>query len=325
MNIAFFNTKPYDRLWFEPLSKEYGMKIHFIESSLMPDTVILASGFDAVCIFVNDNVTEQIAEALASLGIKLILLRCAGFNNVNLDATRALGITVLRVPSYSPTAVAEFSMASILTVNRKLHRAYTRTRDFNMSINGLMGQDLNGKTAGVIGTGKIGQCMIDIFNGFHMKVLAYDLYPNENLDAIYVTLDELFEKSDVISLHCPLTADTYHLINELSIRKMKQGVIISNTSRGSLIDSAALIDGLKEGHIGAVALDVYEEEDGLFYEDVSNKIIQDDILSRLCTFPNVLITSHMGFFTKEAMQAIAVETLQNAFAYENGMKLLNIV
>ena len=302
MNIAFFNTKPYDRLWFEPLSKEYGMKIHFIESSLMPDTVILASGFDAVCIFVNDNVTEQIAEALASLGI-----------------------TVLRVPSYSPAAVAEFSMASILTVNRKLHRAYTRTRDFNMSINGLMGQDLNGKTAGVIGTGKIGQCMIDIFNGFHMKVLAYDLYPNENLDAIYVTLDELFEKSDVISLHCPLTADTYHLINELSIRKMKQGVIISNTSRGSLIDSAALIDGLKEGHIGAVALDVYEEEDGLFYEDVSNKIIQDDILSRLCTFPNVLITSHMGFFTKEAMQAIAVETLQNAFAYENGMKLLNIV
>ena len=325
MNIAFFNTKPYDRLWFEPLSKEYGMKIHFIESSLMPDTVILASGFDAVCIFVNDNVTEQIAEALASLGIKLILLRCAGFNNVNLDATRALGITVLRVTSYSPAAVAEFSMASILTVNRKLHRAYTRTRDFNMSINGLMGQDLNGKTAGVIGTGKIGQCMIDIFNGFHMKVLAYDLYPNENLDAIYVTLDELFEKSDVISLHCPLTADTYHLINELSIRKMKQGVIISNTSRGSLIDSAALIDGLKEGHIGAVALDVYEEEDGLFYEDVSNKIIQDDILSRLCTFPNVLITSHMGFFTKEAMQAIAVETLQNAFAYENGMKLLNIV
>ena len=212
MNIAFFNTKPYDRLWFEPLSKEYGMKIHFIESSLMPDTVILASGFDAVCIFVNDNVTEQIAEALASLGIKLILLRCAGFNNVNLDATRALGITVLRVPSYSPAAVAEFSMASILTVNRKLHRAYTRTRDFNMSINGLMCQDLNGKTAGVIGTGKIGQCMIDIFNGFHMKVLAYDLYPNENLDAIYVTLDELFEKSDVISLHCPLTADTYHLI-----------------------------------------------------------------------------------------------------------------
>ena len=325
MNIAFFNTKPYDRLWFEPLSKEYGMKIHFIESSLMPDTVILASGFDAVCIFVNDNVTEQIAEALASLGIKLILLRCAGFNNVNVDATRSLCITVLRVPSYSPAAVAEFSMASILTVNRKLHRAYTRTRDFNMSINGLMGQDLNGKTAGVIGTGKIGQCMIDIFNGFHMKVLAYDLYPNENLDAIYVTLDELFEKSDVISLHCPLTADTYHLINELSIRKMKQGVIISNTSRGSLIDSAALIHGLKEGHIGAVALDVYEEEDGLFYEDVSNKIIQDDILSRLCTFPNVLITSHMGFFTKEAMQAIAVETLQNAFAYENGMKLLNIV
>lgn len=325
MDIAFFRTKPYDRLWFEPLSKEYGCRIHFIEAGLTADTVVLASGSNAVCIFVNDYVTEEVAEGLASLGIKLILLRCAGFNNVNLDATKALGITVLRVPSYSPAAVAEFSMAAILTVNRQLHRAYTRTRDFNMSINGLMGRDMNGKTAGVIGTGKIGQCMIDIFNGFHMKVLAYDLYPNENLDAVYVPLDELFEKSDVISLHCPLTADTYHLVNELSIQKMKQGVIISNTSRGSLIDSAALIEGLKNGKIGGVALDVYEEEEGLFYEDVSNKIIHDDVLTRLSTFPNVLITSHMGFFTREAMQAIAIETLENAFAYENGMKLLNIV
>ncbi len=325
MNIAFFRTKPYDRLWFEPLSKEYGCQIHFIEAGLSPDTLVLANGSNAVCIFVNDYVTEEVAEGLASMGIKLILLRCAGFNNVNLDATKALGITVLRVPNYSPAAVAEFSMAAILTVNRQLHRAYTRTRDFNMSINGLMGRDMNGKTAGVIGTGKIGQCMIDIFNGFHMKVLAYDLYPNENLDAVYVPLDELFEKSDVISLHCPLTADTYHLVNELSIQKMKPGVIISNTSRGSLIDSTALIDGLKNGRIGGVALDVYEEEEGLFYEDVSNKIIHDDVLSRLCTFPNVLITSHMGFFTREAMQAIAIETLENAFAYENGMKLLNIV
>ena len=194
-----------------------------------------------------------------------------------------------------------------------------------MSINGLMGQDMNGKIAGVVGTGRIGQCMIDIFNGFHMKVLAYDLYPNENLDAIYVPLEELFERSDVISLHCPLTKETHHMINAQSIARMKDGVIISNTSRGQLIDSNALIDGLKNEKIGAVALDVYEEEDDVFYEDFSNEIIRDDTLSRLCTFPNVLITSHMGFFTKEAMQAIAVTTLENAFAYENGMKLVNIV
>lgn len=325
MDIAFFGTKPYDRLWFEPLSKEYGCNIHFIESGISEDTVILASGSNAVCVFVNDYITENIAKKLSDMGIKLILLRCAGFNNIDLKAVKEFGITVLRVPSYSPAAVAEFSMAAILTVNRQTHRAYSRTRDFNMSINGLMGRDLTGKTAGVIGTGKIGQCMIDIFNGFHMKVLAYDLYPNENLDAVYVSLDELFEKSDVISLHCPLTKDTRHIINKDSIDKMKPGVILSNTSRGALIDSQALVDALKSGKIGAVALDVYEEEDGVFYEDVSNEIVQDDTLSRLCTLPNVLITSHMGFFTKEAMQAIAIETLENALAYENGTKLINIV
>ena len=325
MNIAFFGTKPYDRLWFEPLSKEYSCEIRFIETGLSKDTVILAEGSDAICIFVNDYVTEDIANRLAQIGIKLILLRSAGYNNVDLKSTKSLGITVLHVPSYSPSAVAEFSMASILAVNRQIHRAYTRTRDFNMSINGLMGQDMNGKIAGVVGTGRIGQCMIDIFNGFHMKVLAYDLYPNENLDAIYVPLEELFERSDVISLHCPLTKETHHMINAQSIARMKDGVIISNTSRGQLIDSNAIIDGLKNEKIGAVALDVYEEEDDVFYEDFSNEIIQDDTLSRLCTFPNVLITSHMGFFTKEAMQAIAVTTLENAFAYENGMKLVNIV
>ena len=318
MNIAFYRTKPYDKLWFEPLSKEYNCNILFIESGITEDTVILAKNCSAVCIFVNDYITENIAEKLAELGINLILLRCAGFNNVDLKATKKYGITVLRVPSYSPAAVAEFSMASILTVNRQTHRAYSLTRDFNMTINGLMGTDLYGKTAGVIGTGKIGQCMIDIFNGFHMNVLAYDVYPNENLDAVYVNLDELFEKSDVISLHCPLTKDTHHIINEDSINKMKSGVILSNTSRGALIDSTALIEGLKSGKIGAVALDVYEEEEGVFYEDVSNEIILDDVLSRLSTFPNVLITSHMGFFTKEAMQAIAITTLSNAIAFEKG-------
>ena len=325
MNIAFFGTKPYDKLWFEPLSKEYGHIIRFIESNISEDTIILANGCNAVCVFVNDSVTENIARKLATIGIKLILLRCAGFNNVDLKATKDLGITVLRVPSYSPAAVAEFAMASILTVNRQTHRAYSRTRDFNMSINGLMGTDLQGKTAGVVGTGKIGQCMIDIFNGFHMKVLAYDLYPNENLDALYVSLDELFEKSDVISLHCPLTKETKHLINSDSINKMKPGVILANTSRGALIDSLALVDGLKSHKIGAVALDVYEEEDGVFYEDYSNEILHDDTLSRLSTLPNVLITSHMGFFTKEAMQAIAATTLENAKAFEEEKELVNIV
>ncbi len=325
MDIAFFRTKPYDKLWFEPLSTEYNCNVHFIDSGISEDTVVLAHSCDAVCIFVNDYITENIAAKLEVLGIKLILLRCAGFNNVDLKATKRHGLTVMRVPSYSPAAVAEFSMASILTVNRQTHRAYSRTRDFNMTINGLMGTDLYGKTAGVIGTGKIGQCMIDIFNGFHMNVLAYDLYPNENLDAVYVSLNELFEKSDVISLHCPLTKDTKHIINEDSINKMKPGVILSNTSRGALIDSTALIEGLKSGKIGAVALDVYEEEEGVFYEDVSNDIILDDVLSRLSTFPNVLITSHMGFFTKEAMQAIAMTTLSNAVAFEKGEKLVNIV
>lgn len=325
MNISFYGTKPYDRLWFEPMSREYSVPIHFIESGLNSDTVVLAKGSDAVCIFVNDSVNREIAARLSEYGIKLVLLRCAGFNNVDLNATKEYGITVMRVPSYSPSAVAEFSMASLLSVNRSIHRAYARTRDFNMSINGLMGQDLNAKIAGVIGTGRIGQCMIDIFNGFHMKVLAYDPYPNENLDAIYVSLDELLTRSDFISLHCPLTKDTYHLLNEDTIKKLKPGVIISNTSRGALIDSTALIEGLKNGIIGGVALDVYEEEEGLFYEDVSDKIINDDVLIRLCTLPNVLITSHMGFFTKEAMQAIAETTIKNALAFEGGGKLANIV
>lgn len=325
MKIAFFGTKPYDRLWFEPLCGDYSCDIHFIESGLSEDTVILAKGADAICIFVNDYVTEDIAKELEDIGIKLILLRCAGYNNVDLTATNAHNITVQRVPSYSPSAVAEFSIAAMLSVNRHIHRAYSRTRDFNMSINGLMGQDLNGKIAGVIGTGKIGQCMIDIFNGFHMKVLAYDPFPNENLDVIYVPLEELFERSDFISLHCPLTKDTYHIINRISISLMKTGVIIANTSRGPLIESVALVEGLKSGKIGGVALDVYEEEDEVFYEDFSNEIIQDDVLSRLCTLPNVLITSHMGFFTKEAMHAIATTTLQNAKDFENGEKLVNVV
>ena len=253
---------------------------------------------------------------------KAILLRSAGFNHVDIKAAEDK-ILVLRVPSYSPEAVAEFAMGMILTVNRHIHKAYNRTRDFNMSLNGLIGVDLYHKTAGVIGTGKIGQAMIRIFNGFGMQVLAYDPYPNKKLEVDYVELDELFKRSDVISLHCPLTSGTRHIINADSIGKMKDGVYLVNTSRGSLIDTDALIDGLVQGKFGGVGLDVYEEEEGIFYEDRSNEIMKDENLARLMTFPNVLITSHMGFLTKEAMQAIATETLENAYALENGLPLVN--
>ena len=254
--------------------------------------------------------------------VKALLLRSAGYNHVDVKAAKGK-IEVLRVPSYSPEAVAEFAMAMLLTVNRFTHKAYGRTREFNMNINGLMGTDLFHKVAGVIGTGKIGQAMIRIFQGFRMNILAYDPYPNKSLDVQYVGLEELLSKSDFISLHCPLTPETNHIINEDTIAKMKDGVYLVNTSRGGLIDTQALIDGLLAKKFGGVGLDVYEEEEGLFYEDCSDEIIQDDNLARLTTFPNVLITSHMGFFTVEAMQAIAHETLENAYALENGLPLKN--
>ena len=256
--------------------------------------------------------------------VKAILLRSAGFNHVDVKAAEDK-IVVLRVPSYSPEAVAEFAMAMLLTVNRYTHKAYNRTREFNMSLNGLMGVDLYHKTAGIIGTGKIGQAMIRICNGFGMQVLAYDPYPNTKLDVEYVSLEELITTADVISLHCPLTSETKHVINRDTIGKMKQGVYLVNTSRGALIDTDALIEGLVAGRFGGVGLDVYEEEEGIFYEDKSNEIMQDENLARLMTFPNVLITSHMGFFTKEAMQAIARVTLENAYALENGLPLVNRV
>jgi len=324
MRIAFFGTKPYDKIWFEPLGKEYGFDIHFIDLPCNKDTVFLAKGHDAICIFVNDYITAEMIDELYEMKVKAILLRSAGFNHVDVKAAEDK-IAVLRVPSYSPEAVAEFSMAMLLTVNRMTHKAYNRTRDFNMSLHGLMGMDLNHKIAGVIGTGKIGQAMIHILNGFQMHVIAYDPYPNKNLDVEYVSLEELMKKSDVISLHCPLTSQTKHLINKDSIAMMKDGVYLVNTSRGGLIDTQALIDGLLQNKFGGVGLDVYEEEEGLFYEDLSGEIIRDEMIARLTTFPNVLITSHMGFFTKEAMQAIAIETLENAYAVENGLPLINQV
>ena len=324
MKIAFFSTKPYDRIWFEPMGKDYGFSIHFYEVPFREETVFLAKGFDAVCIFVNDYVNAAMIQQLYDMKVKAILLRSAGFNHVDVRAAEDK-IQVLRVPSYSPEAVAEFAMTMLMTVNRHTHRAYSRTRDFNMSLNGLMGVDLYPRTAGRVGTGKIGQAMIRICNGFGMEVLAYDPYPNQSLEAEYVSVEELMARSDIISLHCPLTSETKHLINADTIRKMRDGVYLVNTSRGGLIDTDALIDGLVDGKFGGVGLDVYEEEEGIFYEDKSNEIVRDENLARLMTFPNVLITSHMGFFTREAMQAIAKVTLENAYALENGLPLVNKV
>lgn len=323
MRIAFFSTKPYDRIWFEPMGKDYGFDIHFIELPFTEETVFLAKGHDAVCIFVNDYVNKAMIDELCGMGIKALLLRSAGFNNVDIGAAKGR-LPVLRVPSYSPEAVAEYALAMLMTVNRRTHKAYNRTRDFNMTISGLMGTDLNHKVAGVIGTGKIGQAMIRIFHGFDMQVLAYDPYPNPELDVKYVELSELLEKSDFISLHCPLTEDTKHIINSNAIARMKDGVFLVNTSRGALVDTEALIDGLKKNKFGGVGLDVYEEEEGLFFEDKSEDVMQDENLARLMTFPNVLVTSHMGFFTVEAMQAIASETLENAYAVEKGLPLKNL-
>ena len=323
MRIAFFSTKPYDRIWFEPMGKDYGFDIHFIELPFTEETVFLAKGHDAVCIFVNDHVNKAMIDQLCDMGIKALLLRSAGFNNVDIGAAKGR-LPVLRVPSYSPEAVAEYALAMLMTVNRRTHKAYNRTRDFNMNINGLMGTDLNHKVAGVIGTGKIGQAMIRIFHGFDMQVLAYDPYPNPALDVKYVELSELLEKSDFISLHCPLTEDTRHIINRDAVARMKDGVFLVNTSRGALVDTEALIEGLKNNKFGGVGLDVYEEEEGLFFEDKSEAVMQDENLARLVTFPNVLVTSHMGFFTVETMQAIASETLENAYAVEHGLPLKNL-
>ncbi|MCI8946561.1 MAG: 2-hydroxyacid dehydrogenase [Lachnospiraceae bacterium] len=324
MKIMFYNTKPYDRYWFEPMAKDYGFEVHFVEMQCDEETLFLAKGYDAICIFVNDYVDAAMTELLYEMGVKAILLRCAGYNNVDIKAAEGK-IHILRVPNYSPEAVAEFSMALLLTVNRFTHRAYARTRDYNMNINGFMGTDLFKKTAGVVGTGKIGQAMIRILKGFQMKIVAYDPYPNPALDVTYVSLEELMKQSDIISLHCPLTDDTRHLVNQKTIGLMKKGVYLVNTSRGALIDTEALIDGLLEKKFAGVGLDVYEEEEGVFYEDRSNEIIKDENLVRLTSFPNVLITSHMGFFTKEATRAIAQITLENAYALEMGNPLVNEV
>lgn len=318
MKILFFNAKPYDKIWFKPLAEQMNYQIKFRSVRLDEDSAGLAKGYDAICAFVNDDLNKNVINELIDAGIKGILMRCAGYNNVDLEAAKGK-MKILRVPGYSPEAVAEFAMAQILTVNRQTHRAYVRIRDFNMNINGLMGENLYKKTIGIVGTGRIGQAMIRICRGFGMKILAYDLYPNESLDVEYVKLEQLFRESDIISLHCPLTDDSRYMINEDSLKIMKDGVYIMNTSRGELIRTEDLLEALRvPGKIGGVGLDVYEEEEELFYEDRSNEIMTDDMLARLVTFPNVLVTSHQGYFTKEAMQEIAHVTMENAKALEEG-------
>jgi D-lactate dehydrogenase len=290
------------------------MKVKYFETKLTEDTVSLAEGYDAVCVFVNDTLNAAVIDKLQEMGVGAVALRCAGFNNV--DMKHAYGrIHVLRVPAYSPYAVAEHAMAMLLTSIRRIHKAYIRTRDFNFSLNGMTGFDLHGKTVGVIGTGRIGRVFIDICRGFGMKVLAYDKYPADGLDngdtVRYVPLDRLFAESDIISLHCPLTDETYHMIDEKAIEKCKKGVIIINTSRGALIDSEALLKGIKSRQIGAACLDVYEEESNLFFEDNSGHILDDDILARLISMPNVIVTSHQAFLTEEALENIAETTINN--------------
>ena len=317
MKFSFYDTKPYDKTWFKPLAKEHGFDITFFETKLSKDTAILATGNDAVCIFVNDEADKETLDILEKAGVKTILLRCAGYDNVDLKEVEGR-FDVLRVPSYSPAAVAEFALTLLMSLNRNIHRAYIRTRDFNFSINGLLGMTIRGKTVGVVGTGKIGQVMIELLQGFGVEILAYDPYPVEGLNATYVSKEELFKRSDIITFHCPLTDDTKYMVNADTIKLMKDGVIIVNTSRGAIVDTTALIEALKARKFGGVGLDVYEEEDEYFFEDRSNEIISDDELSRLLTFPNVLITSHQAFFTSEALKAIAETTLNNLADSEKG-------
>ncbi|HNW85839.1 MAG TPA: 2-hydroxyacid dehydrogenase [Candidatus Limiplasma sp.] len=320
--ITFFDAKPYDKEWFDKANTQY--TIRYLDSKLTPATVQLARGSDAVCAFVNDTLDAEVIDALYDMGVRVIAMRCAGYSNV--DFKRAYGkISVVRVPAYSPYAVAEHAIGLLLTVNRKLHRAYNRTRDFNFSLVGLTGVDLHGKTVGVIGTGKIGRAFIDICRGFGMRVIAYDAYPAKDSDIEYVSLDELFAQSDVISLHCPLTEQTRHLLNADAFAKMKPGVFIINTSRGALLDTEALLDALNTGKVRGAGLDVYEEEAELFFEDNSGNIIKDDVLALLVSRPNVVLTSHQAFLTEEALQNIAQTTLDNLNEFFAGASLTNEV
>ena len=326
--IAFFGAKPYDIASFDKVNEKYNYDIRYYKGHLNPNNVVLTQDTDAVCIFVNDTADVAVIDAMVNNGVKLLALRCAGFNNVDLKAAKGK-LPVVRVPAYSPYAVAEYSLALMLSLNRKIHRAYWRTRDGNFSLNGLMGFDMHGKTIGIIGTGKIAKILIRLLKGFGMRILAYDLYPDMKFAGeegiSYVSLDELYRESDIISLHCPLTNQTKYMIDKDSIDKMKEGVMIINTGRGQLINTNDLIEGLKEKKIAAAGLDVYEEEGEYFYEDKSDKIIDDDVLARLLSFNNVIVTSHQAFFTKEALHNIAETTLQNIDDFRHHRPLVNEV
>ncbi|CAN5577844.1 2-hydroxyacid dehydrogenase [soil metagenome] len=328
MKILFFSSKKYDQEFFSQTNENYGFDLKFIEVPLNNNTAVLAHGFDVVCVFVNDFVSAEVLKILSEQGVHVIALRCAGYNNVDLKAAENLGIKVVRVPAYSPYSVAEHTLALILTLNRKTHRAYNRVKEGNFALNGLMGFDLHGKTVGLIGLGKIGLVTAKIIKGFGCRVIGYDIVESEEYQQIGIEkcdLNQLYAESDIISLHCPLTPDTHHIINEESISKMNKGVMLINTSRGALIDTMAVIAALKKEQISYLGLDVYEEEADLFFEDLSNKVIQDDVFMRLLSFNNVLITGHQAFFTCNALQNIADVTLQNIADYKNKKQLVNEV
>lgn len=324
--VIVFDAKPYDQEFFNAANKRYGYEIKYTGNRLSADTAPLSAGYDAVCAFVNDDLSAPVVDVLYNNGIRMIAMRCAGYNNVDLKAVYEK-IHVARVPAYSPYAVAEHAVALILTLNRKTHKAYNRTRDSNFALGGLLGFDLRGKTAGIIGTGRIGQVLAEILKGFGLRVVVFDLFPKADwasrAGVEYVPLEELYRQSDIISLHCPLTAETEHMINAASIAQMKDGVMLINTSRGALIQTQDLIGALKSGKIGFAGLDVYEEEDEYFFEDRSGEVLTDDVLARLFTFPNVLVTAHQAFFTKEALTNIAETTLSNIDAFFRGETMAN--
>lgn len=327
MKVAVFSAKQYDREFLTAAAGERHT-LHFLEPHLDEETASLAAGFDAVCVFVNDTLSAPVLKTIAAGGVKIIALRCAGFNNVDLAAAAQIGLAVVRVPAYSPYAVAEHAIALILALNRKIHRAFNRVREGNFALEGLLGFDLHGRTVGIIGTGRIGQVFARIMTGFGCQILGYDPCPAPDklpTSARYVSLETIYEQSDIISLHCPLTPENYHLINAGTLARMKDGVTLINTSRGALLDTPAVIEALKSGKVGALGLDVYEEEGDLFFEDLSSRIISDDVFTRLLTFPNVLITGHQAFFTGEALQNIAATTVANLGEWEKTGKCANAV
>ncbi len=328
MKVAIYSTKNYDRKYFELVNVKYGFQLEFFDFQLNERTAKMAEHCDVVCIFVNDDGSRKVLEKLAALGVKMVALRCAGFNNVDLKAAKELGLQVVRVPAYSPEAVAEHTVGLMMTLNRRIHRAYQRTREANFSLEGLIGFNMHGRTVGVIGTGKIGVAVMRILKGFGMRILAYDPFKNsvaEELGAQYVELDELYAKSHVITLHCPATPENYHLLNRDAFAQMKDGVMIINTSRGTLIDTQAAIDALKQRKIGALGMDVYENERDLFFEDKSNEVIQDDVFRRLSACHNVLLTGHQAFLTEEALMSISDVTLTNIYSLKTGKPCENQV